>query len=302
MKKSVLFLFTAFMAISFAANAETYKIPVGEFSEMVLNDKLNVIYSTNPDSVGYVVFNTKSDYASYIMTECNKGRLKIQISQEAQEVKDLPTVYVYSTFLSKVENWRDGSVTIREIKPASKIELSTQGNGRIVADGLDATTVSLKVQSGKGYIKVSGKCRSLELNSVGTGSIDAYGVEAQEVDCRLTGTGSVYCTPVSKLKIRGIGTGKVYYKGNPGKIEKSSLSTVKAIKAEGEEAVADEEKNTTEEKPSAPQSTPSVVDDIYTEEDGSTPDDPREDRKPVKRPENPGGSAPENPGKELHTI
>ena len=286
MKKTSLLLLTAFMAASTAANAETYKIPVGEFSEMVLNDKLNVVYSTNPDSVGLVAFDTKPEYVSHIMTECNKGKLKIQISPEAQDIKDLPTIYVYSTFLSKVENWRDGIVTIKEIKPASKITLSTQGNGTITANGLDATSVSLKVQSGKGFIKVSGKCRSLELINIGTGLIDAYEVAAQEVECRLTGTGSAYCSPLKKLKIRGIGTGKVYYRGEPEKIEKSGLTTVKAIKDEGEAAsVPADNKTTTETKPAAPVTTPSVVDDMF-EEEGTTGTS-KEERKPVKRPDTP---------------
>ena len=265
MRNSVLILVALLMA-SVSAGAEQFKIPVGEFSELVLNDKLDVVYSTNPDSVGLVAFETKPAYASYIMTECNKGKLKIQISPDAQEVEDLPTVYVYSTFLSKVENWRNGSVTVKEIKPASKITLSTQGNGRITAAGLDATSVSLKVQSGKGFIKVSGKCRSLE----------------EEVECRLTGTGSAYCSPLSKLKIRGIGTGKVYYRGNPEKIEKSGLTTVKAVKDEGDPAsVTVEEK--TEVKPE-PLTTPSVVDDVF---EGGEDDDATEGRKPVQRPDAP---------------
>ena len=141
MKKSSLLLM-AFASMAAALNAETYKIPVGEFNELVLNDKLNVVYSTNPDSVGFVVFDTKPEYASYIMTESTKGKLKIQLAQEAQKADDLPTVYAYSTFLSKVENWREGNVTIKEIKPASAITLSTQGNGNITAYGLDATSIS----------------------------------------------------------------------------------------------------------------------------------------------------------------
>lgn len=283
MRNSVLILVALLMA-SVSASAEQFKIPVGEFSELVLNDKLDVVYSTNPDSVGLVAFETKPAYASYIMTECNKGKLKIQISPDAQEVEDLPTVYVYSTFLSKVENWRNGSVTVKEIKPASKITLSTQGNGRITAAGLDATSVSLKVQSGKGFIKVSGKCRSLEIVNVGTGTVDAYDVAAEEVECRLTGTGSAYCSPLSKLKIRGIGTGKVYYRGNPEKIEKSGLTTVKAVKDEGDPAsVTVEEKPATEVKPE-PLTTPSVVDDVF---EGGEDDDATEGRKPVQRPDAP---------------
>jgi len=109
-------------------------------------------------------------------------------------------------------------------------------------------------------------------------------VAAEEVECRLTGTGSAYCSPLSKLKIRGIGTGKVYYRGNPEKIEKSGLTTVKAVKDEGDPAsVTVEEKPATEVKPE-PLTTPSVVDDVF---EGGEDDDATEGRKPVQRPDAP---------------
>ena len=113
---------------------------------------------------------------------------------------------------------------------------------------------------------------------------EANGMAAEEVECRLTGTGSAYCSPLSKLKIRGIGTGKVYYRGNPEKIEKSGLTTVKAVKDEGDPAsVTVEEKPATEVKPE-PLTTPSVVDDVF---EGGEDDDATEGRKPVQRPDAP---------------
>lgn len=271
MKKSILLLSVLTAAIT--ANAETYKIPVGEFNELVVNDKLEVFYSANPDSVGFVVFDTKPEYASYIMTDSNKGKLRIQLDQAAIGLPDLPKIYVYSTFLSKAENWRDGNLYIQDIKPSSKITVANQGNGKIIANGLDAVSIVLKAQSGKGSIIASGKCRSLEIANVGSGTVEADGIAADEVDCRLMGTGTIGCAPAKKLKISGLGTGKVYYKGNP-QINKSKLSNIKPIKIEecpekAEEATVSDDSATTEDDGIKSDRTPVTPDD----ENAETSDD-----------------------------
>ncbi len=243
----MLLMVVAIAGVSMAI-AEKYKIPVGEFSEISLNDNLNVVYSCNPDSVGFVVFDTKSGYAPYIMTECNKGRLRIQLDQEAVGLPDLPTVYAYSSYLMKAENLRDSTLTIRDIKPTSKVQLVIQGNGKISANGLDAVSLSLKIQSGKGSITAAGKCRSLEVVNIGVGKIDALNVVADDADCRMVGTGAVYCPEVKTLTLRGLGTGKVYYKGTP-RIDKKSLSTIKAFPLAESETAADDESDAEEAEP-----------------------------------------------------
>ncbi len=50
---------------------------------------------------------------------------------------------------------------------------------------------------------------------VGTGLIEAEGLEAMAVKCSILGTGDITCWPVKKLDVRGIGTTKIQYKGNP---------------------------------------------------------------------------------------
>ena len=101
--RNLRFLISSIIMLAFAANAETFRIPVGEFSELVVNDDIDVVYSANPDSLGLVVFNIPNEYAHFILTDCNKGRLKIEVSSDAVGIK-MPTVYVYSSFISRVEN------------------------------------------------------------------------------------------------------------------------------------------------------------------------------------------------------
>lgn len=50
---------------------------------------------------------------------------------------------------------------------------------------------------------------------VGTGTISADRLEADVVQCKILGSGSIGCWPLQKLNVRGIGSTKVYYKGDP---------------------------------------------------------------------------------------
>ncbi|MCI6856745.1 MAG: DUF2807 domain-containing protein, partial [Bacteroidales bacterium] len=152
--RNLRFLISSIIMLAFAANAETFRIPVGEFSELVVNDDIDVVYSANPDSLGLVVFNIPNEYAHFILTDCNKGRLKIEVSSDAVGIK-MPTVYVYSSFISRVENNKNGKITVADVKPTAKFTAELQGNGSISLNGIEATTVDLRIITGKGSISAS---------------------------------------------------------------------------------------------------------------------------------------------------
>ena len=230
MKKFFLAIIT--LCCAAAVNATPHTINVGEFNELVVNDGINVVYSNNADSVGIVAFDIEKEYTSYIMAERSKGRLKIQLDPAAITVKTLPTVYVYSSYLYKAENTKDSTLTLRKVAPGAKIDIQLQGNGTIIANGLDAININLKLLTGKGKIITSGKCENLSIKNVGTGEIQADEVAAKHVKCTLMGTGAIGCASKETLSVKGVGSGKVYYIGKP-VITKSKLSNVKIVQLEG---------------------------------------------------------------------
>ena len=100
MKRSIITLLSVMIASLICIHAEKYEIKVGEFSELVVNDNINVVYDNIADSVGFVRFDIEKKYASYIMVNRSKGKLKIQLDQLAMELDKLPTVYVYSSIFA----------------------------------------------------------------------------------------------------------------------------------------------------------------------------------------------------------
>ena len=271
MKKFGLVLCSILLAGT-AAFAETFRIPVGEFNELKVNDNINVVYSNNPDSVGFVVFETKNEYASYVLTDINKGKLKIEMAQEAASVK-MPTIYVYSSFLSTVENSKAGEVTLKDVKPTAKFTAEQQGNGAIIIENVDATTIDLKIITGKGKIIAKGKCTNLNIKNIGTGDIDAMELVAPNVKTNIMGTGSIYCNATKTLNISGLGSGKVYYHGNP-IISKSKLGNIKPVPVVDEkitvtEEVTEEEVKATPLKEVTPDENEAVEQDNEEDDDNS---------------------------------
>ncbi len=229
--KRILSAIIALCAIT-AVSAAVRTINVGEFNELVVNDGINVVYSNNKDSIGLVSFDIERQYTSYIMAERSKGKLKIVLDPAAAALKSLPTVYVYSSYLYKAENSKDSTLTIRNVAPGAKIDITLQGNGKIIARNLDAVNISLRLLTGKGTVIASGKCDNLSVSNVGTGEIQADEVAAKNVKASLMGTGTIGCSASETLSVKGLGSGKVYYIGKP-VISKSKISNVKIVQLDG---------------------------------------------------------------------
>lgn len=226
--KRLIFAITA-LTLFIGAHAERHTINVGEFNELVVNDNINVIYSNEKDSVGLVTFELEKQYASLVMAERNKGKLKLQLDAEAStRLQTMPTIRVYSSYLSKAVNNNDSTLTLLSIAPGAKVDLQLSSNGKILAYGIDAVDCSLKIITGKGTIIASGRCSNLTINNVGTGIIQADEVDAKHVKCALMGTGTIGCAPSETLNVKGLGSGKIYYTGKP-VITRNKLSNIKMI-------------------------------------------------------------------------
>lgn len=287
--KRLIFTLIALAAFT-AAHAEHHTINVGEFNELVVNDNINVVYSEQKDSLGMVAFDLEKRYASMVMADRNKGKLKLQLDAEAATVlKEKPTVYVYSSYLSKAVNNNDSTLTLRTVAPGAKVDIQLKGNGKILAYGIDAVNLSLKIITGRGTIIATGRCDNLTVVNLGTGIVQADEVAAKNAKCSLMGTGTIGCAPTETLNVKGLGTGKVYYSGSP-VISKVKLSTVKVIRLDDSADVAAPEVTETEET-TAPTEEEAEEDTTQTDENTSllnmmevpsTLSTPSATRKPVK--------------------
>lgn len=210
-----IFLFCITVASSYANPPETYRINMGAFDKINVVDNVNVVYRCQPDSAGYIVYSGDDRFADAFILSNSKGKLKIQVNTDDVDSPDLPVIYAYSDFLTYVENSSDFLISVENPCPVPKFETKLIGNGKIDVSGVKASHVDINFMTGNGKISVSGKTDKVSIKIVGTGIIQTDELEAKEVDCKIMGSGTIGCWPLDLLSVKGIGSTKIYYKGNP---------------------------------------------------------------------------------------
>lgn len=210
--------------VAVAADKSHYTIKVDDFSELNVVNAINVDYVCSTDSAGLAVFDATPDMASLLMFSNNgKNRLTIQTATDGVKYTGLPTVRVYSNFLTKVENSGDSLVRVLTVAPGPKFTATLIGNGRLSVRDITANQVDASIKTGNGQMAVSGKCQNANLHNTGAGSIQADGLVATNTKCSVVGTGTIGCYVKENLSVQGMGTGKVYYVGEPSKIKNRSM-------------------------------------------------------------------------------
>ena len=192
-----------------------YAVKVGQFDRLNVLDNVNVVYRICPDSTGYVSYRAVDDFADAFIFTLKGNTLKVQVTTEDVGKPGLPTVYVYSDFLTYVSNSSEFSVTVDECAPCPEFSVNQIGNGSITVEGIKANKVTAKISTGKGVVNLSGEAQEAVYKMIGAGTIQADRLKAGKVKCQIIGAGTIGCWPVESLFTSGIGSTKVYYKGNP---------------------------------------------------------------------------------------
>lgn len=204
-----------FMGAS-ATGLVKYELKVNEFHELKVVDAIRVIYSSKPDSAGMAVFTCLPAQASAMIFNNKNGKLSMQISTESVGSKNLPVVYVYSSYLNKIENSGDSLVKAVSVADCPKFSATLIGNGRLAVPKVNATEVNASIVTGNGTLVVGGKCQRANIKFMGTGVIQADELEAVDVSIKSGGTGSIGVWAQKNLSVGlGAGSTKIYYKGNP---------------------------------------------------------------------------------------
>lgn len=232
--RNKIFLLMILLVTAYAIKAQekqNFTVKVGDFTQLAVIDDINVEYRCNPDSSGYAKFTTEPAMANQLIFGTNKkGKLTIEVGTDSVYVTTLPKIVVYSAYLQSAENQGDSTLYVYNVAPAPHVKFKLTDNGAIVIDNVVATTVDLEIMTGKGRISASGKCSELNIKNTGTGLINAEELSAENVNCRMFGTGKVYChVNGGVLSVKGSGTGKLYYRGQPGELKMLQLGTIKAI-------------------------------------------------------------------------
>lgn len=230
-KTLIIALSFALAALSASAQVYHYKLTFSGFSELKVVDGINVDYIADSSRAGEVEFDAESQVASAVIFEPSKSRLVVKLASRDSIYSQLPTIKVYSTFLNRVTNEGDSLLRILSVAPTAQFSAKVIGNGRISVHNIQATKVDANILSGHGLISMYGKCTDAILKVTGSGQIQVDELPAKYVKASITGTGMINCYAESMLSVSGLGSGKLYYRGNP-EIKKGLISKIKLFPVE----------------------------------------------------------------------
>lgn len=226
MKKILLILHICFVligTITVSAN-DHYSLKFHDFNELNVVDDINVDYVCDPSKAGTVEFDAPKDLVSSIIFEPSKTKLVIKLAASDSTYHDLPTITVYSSYLSNVKNDGDSLVRVLSVADGPKFSCRVIGNGRISVRDVKANEVNASIFAGNGIISINGECKLANLKVTGSGHVQADELKSLEVSCS-TSHGTIHCYAVETLRVGGV-SGKVYYRGTP-TIKKRFLSHIK---------------------------------------------------------------------------
>lgn len=209
-----------------AQEVHSYELNVGDFDRLVVDDGINVEYYSSEDSVGIAKYVASKAVADHLIFDSSKeGRLLIQkaFHGDGELTDSLPTVKVYSRFLTRVQNNGDSTVTVARVASTPEFKGTVIGNGTLIIRDIHCTRFSGSIKTGNGQLVVTGVCDKATYNNTGVGNIQADGLKCNEASCRYFGTGTTGVWVLDTLIIKGMFPGKLYYKGDPKKIKNYSM-------------------------------------------------------------------------------
>ena len=213
--KIILSVFLAFVGIGISF-AKKITVEVGEFEKLKVNGNISVICKNLTDSIGYAWYDDfNGDGDIFKFSTKNDGTLKVEPSDEKWGQTGLPVIYVYSASLTSVESFSDQNVEIVGLAPCSSFNVNQVGNGSISVENIKSNNVTAAITTGNGTIYLTGSCLNANYRMVGAGLISADQLRAENIKCRILGTGSIGCWPIDNLRVTGLGSTKIYYKGSP---------------------------------------------------------------------------------------
>lgn len=148
--------------------------------------------------------NVANDKLIVDISECISPRRPIKIYVSMEEIVSL-------------EVSGSGDIISENMIEADTLEAKISGSGdmdlMVLSEDISTTI------SGSGSLKLSGVAAGHKAIVSGSGNIDSYGLSADRSQITISGSGSGEISASEELDVRISGSGNVYYKGNPEKID-----------------------------------------------------------------------------------
>lgn len=195
---------------------------IGGFESVSVSGNFDVILINGKE--GKLTIDGEENIIPYIITKVKRGTLKIKVKENVN-IKTTKKLVIKVPFedIDGISLGGSGNVISKKIIKATKASFSMSGSGNIEAKA-DANKVNCSI-SGSGDIDIQGFTTNLNCSITGSGKINAYKLKTNSVTASIAGSGDVYTSVKTRIKANIVGSGSIYYKGNPKYIDTKSLGS-----------------------------------------------------------------------------
>lgn len=173
---------------------------------------------------GKITLEGDSNLLEYIITKVKDDLLVIKTKKGINMSYKNNTIKITIPFkdISKVSLAGSGDLYNKDILKANKLSVSLAGSGDVK---LDVKTDFVKgAIAGSGDLTLKGSTNELEAKVAGSGDFHGFGLQANNTEVSVAGSGDAEVVSNKTLKARVAGSGDIVYKGNPEKDAKVSGS------------------------------------------------------------------------------
>lgn len=186
------------------------------FNGVKTTGSFDVIINDGPQD-GKIQLNGESNIIDKMDVSIQDGILVLKFKNNVNlSINKSVKVSFNAQNLRSIELTGSGDITSKGIQKSDDLLISVKGSGDVNANvNTKKLTASI---SGSGDITLTGKTNQFSAMNKGSGDIKAYELIAGNVNLQKTGSGDTKISCNGDLTISSMGSGDVYYRGNPSKI------------------------------------------------------------------------------------
>ena len=203
-------------------NVITVKRTTSDYNSIAVGGSFDVILIKGKE--GNITIEGEENIIPYLETEVNGNTLKIGYKKNTNiNTTEKMKVTVTVETVEAISLGGSGNINADTIIKADELSVNLGGSGNINLK-VDAQEIESKI-GGSGDINLSGNTNEISCAIAGSGSIKAYDLTTKIANATIAGSGSIKITVKDEIKAKIVGSGSVYYKGNPPRIDTKSMGS-----------------------------------------------------------------------------
>ncbi|MCG1036862.1 head GIN domain-containing protein [Polaribacter sargassicola] len=203
-------------------NTKVVTRSISNYNDISVGGSFDVILVKGNE--GEITIEAEENIIPYIETEVSGNNLKVKFKENTNisTTKKITITVPYKS-LESVSLGGSGKIYSNNTIEAKNFKVSIGGSGNIK---LNINSNSIKASiGGSGSILLEGTTKELNCSIAGSGNINAYSLYTDIIEASVAGSGNIKTTVNSTINAKLVGSGNIYYKGNPSNVKSKSVGS-----------------------------------------------------------------------------